>query len=510
MPLEYPIQEANVSSAFGAIYQGIRDFRSEVNKAKTTDELKKSSAAKQAKDLVMSFPVLCSDAVDPKTALMICKALEKQHTLTMQMLFTSIHLQGSNGADVIKKFHNNIDTEWDISDYMDYAAGAVANAANYGVGGSAVRAANSFFKLGTYGEAALADFKEQCRHYYPQSSFSESSISDYFVYSDIYGYDVHRSTSSLNEANDSDYQERNYELNRDNRDTSRKNAETNRLNYKLSREKYNTDKKTAARKDIRDFNYKKDRDKISDDQFNQQMALNYDRYEQDKLDSYHNYITKQLMPSDVQKANEIVPTLMLVRFSVQDDKAVETVREFVAGVKCRLISVPSEEIMEELSTHKKNKIDNLQFARATTKEISFAKDFMGAVKQAKLDAQKTVLSQTSQIWRDLQARSAMLKGQQAVHGRASAAEITTLVITKQESDFLKINYNIDLTNVNVARSFMKDYNLYAIIIADEQSEIINMISSECKHYQRLSYTAMERENRTSERQIVDILSKVQR
>jgi hypothetical protein len=166
--------------------------------------------------------------------------------------------------------------------------------------------------------------------------------------------------------------------------------------------------------------------------------------------------------------------------------------------------------MEELSTHKKNKIDNLQFARATTKEISFAKDFMGAVKQAKLDAQKTVLSQTSQIWRDLQARSAMLKGQQAVHGRASAAEITTLVITKQESDFLKINYNIDLTNVNIARSFMKDYNLYAIIIADEQSEIINMISSECKHYQRLSYTAMERENRTSERQIVDILSKVQR
>ena len=197
----YPLTEAS-SGAFGDIFQGIKDFRAEVAKAKSSSELKKSSIARASRDLVMSFPVYCSDAVSGDTMMTIGKAVERQAVSMLQMLFTAEHLQGANGRDVIAKFHNNMDDAYDISDYMDYAAGAVSNAMNYGINNRTLRAANSFFKMGTYDEAAefmKQQFLKDSTIFY-ESNFSDVPINEYSVSSDYKGYTVRRKPSILSEA----------------------------------------------------------------------------------------------------------------------------------------------------------------------------------------------------------------------------------------------------------------------------------------------------------------------
>ena len=554
------LNEVTSPGAFGAIFSAIKDFRSEVAKAKSTGELKKSSIARQAKDLVMSFPVLASDQIEPKDAFIVVKALERNFTTMLQQLFTSEYLRGTSGRDIIAQWHNNIDDQMDVSDYMDYAAGAVSALDNKGLGGALVRSANSLFKMGIYESADLKnDFADQSKKFYKEENLSETSINDYFVSSDYRGYHVKK--LPVNEANipilysKQQYADAASDTNIDAylnpgkgqkvRIDAMKAADSNEIqkaqllqtqqrdmdNYNFKNRDYNYMRARDQNDRAYDRKYRSTRDQLADkrykeeqkyqkskDRFNQSMAVK--QYELDKQ-RFRNqqdmerqrmnaeYITKQLLPTDVQKCNELVPTMLIVRYAVDDDSSIETVREFVAGVKCRLIAVPGQEMAEAIISYKENSIDKLQLSRATSKEISFSKDFVGAVQQAKIDAIKDNKLASSNTWRLLQSRAAKSNASRLLHGRNTAAAITSLVISKQEVDYIKMNYSIDLLNPREAMQIMNKYNLIAIVVTDAATEVARMLFDGNRMYSSYPYTALEREGRDglTGRQVVNLISK---
>lgn len=488
------IHQFNESSAgaFAAIYQGVRDFRKELAKTKSPNELKKSSIMRAQKDLVMSFPVLCTDTISPDIAMLLCKAIERNAVTALQQLFTASHIQGTNGVDVLGQFHKNMDNQLDISDYMDYAAAAVRNANNYKVGGSAVRAADSFFRMGSYGESAKAAFLEQSKEFYPVSSFSEKSLSDYLVTESYEGYDVREFNGTyLHEADTKKSLPPDLArgIRKANDDVSKSGKGKSAAEMELQAALGNASNNLSAAKN----------------QIEREKLLH--QIDNDMQNARHNYITKQLLPTDVQKINELVPSLMIVRFYVDDDKAVESVQEFVAGVKARFIPVPSEEVTEKIGNYKKGGINQFELARATTKEISFAKDFVSAIKDAKLDAMNDSLSQTSPVWRSLQARSSSSTARRLVHGRNTAAAITTLIITQQEVDYIKTNYRVSIDTVNEAVNFMAKFNLMGLVIANEQTEVARFILDGDRYFTNYTFTSLDRQAKNMDYQIANIIAK---
>lgn len=475
------------SGAFAAIYQGVRDFRKELAKAKSPDELKKSSIMRAQKDLVMSFPVYCTDTISPDIAMLLTKAIERNAVTALQQVLTATHVYGANGMDVLNKFHNNMDNQLDMTDYMDYAAAAVRNANNYKVGGAAVRAADSFFRMGSFGESAKAAFLEQSKKFYPESSFSEKSLSDYLVSESYNGYEVREFNGQyLSEAKG---------------DNNDKNAAFKNM---IGKNRNDSKKIKELEQQVRNLQVDAKGTAVKNDLERKKLLHQIDN---DMQTANHNYITKQLLPTDVQKINELVPSLMIVRFYVDDDKSVESVHEFVAGVKARLNIVTSEQITEKIGTYKKGGINQFELARATTKEISFGKDFVAAIKDAKIDAVHDSLSQTSPIWRSLQARSSASTAKRLVHGRNTAMAITTLIITQQEVEYIKNNYRIAIDSTNEAVSFMAKFNLMGLVIANEQTDTAKFIFDGDRYFTTYTFSALDRQARNMDYQIANIIAK---
>jgi hypothetical protein len=102
----------------------------------------------------------------------------------------------------------------------------------------------------------------------------------------------------------------------------------------------------------------------------------------------------------------------------------------------------------------------LNFIRATTREISFFKDFLFAVKRAKIDAvSKSGKGSNSKIWKILELRADKSKLNRAA-GRANVdcAAITSLIITKEEVELIKKSHRIDLTKPGTLVAIMRGYN----------------------------------------------------
>ena len=117
------LEEAGETTALSSAIKLAGNFSEELSKSKgksvNTSSLNRSSIMKASKELIMSFPVLCSDTITPETAMMITKAIERNCVTTLQLLFSSAYLKGNDGREVIKAWHNNMDDDISMDDYLD-------------------------------------------------------------------------------------------------------------------------------------------------------------------------------------------------------------------------------------------------------------------------------------------------------------------------------------------------------------------------------------------------------
>lgn len=516
----------NATAVITTIMSGISNFVKTMNtvsqdadesrskKRSNTNTLNKSSIMNVSKDLVMSFPVICSTSLSSDTVLMIQKAIEINCVTTLQMIFASASLQGNNGIDVIKQWHNNISGDVSMDDYFDYIESLGDGLSNLAIKSTF----ESVDYVKKYGPMMIAECKRN-EVFYPESSFSESSLLSFELSN---GRDGELNIKTVKEVY-TDPVTGNVPVTIG--DPSSPSGV--RVVY-LSPKEYNemvkngkmSDSLVKTLEDIYNKNYNREVDKEKNEMEKTKFVMDQIKTIQQQLDSKQAYIQKQLLDSDIKKANELVPSMMVIRYTALGKEIgftpganVKVVDEFVAGVKARLIGCDSVEIMDRIRLALENKVDLKNFIRATTGEIRFCKDFLLAVDQAKIEAKRnSKLSKTSPIWRALQNRSTKSVFKRISKKTNTAAAITTLVISSEEVNRLNTMYNIDLYNIPKLRQVMEAYNFMEVVIVDEALEVARFLfDNGDKYFQDYSFTALRKEVSESElKKVVNLMSSVNR
>lgn len=228
----------------------------------------------------------------------------------------------------------------------------------------------------------------------------------------------------------------------------------------------------------------------------------------DASDKNTSYFTKQLFDNDVKKCNELVPTLMVVRFMTPDTKCM--IRQFVIGIKAKLISMDSYDICDRIKVKNDDHKGLLKFLRATTREISFFKDFLLAVDRAKLDALAySRNSSNSSIWKMLERRSIKGNLRKGFQMKNDATRIATLVISQEEVEYLKKD-GVDIDSGKIAKVIMDAYGLLGFVITNDSMEVARFLWDDGSQiYEDISYRNLERESSESEyRKIINLMSKM--
>ena len=213
-------------------------------------------------------------------------------------------------------------------------------------------------------------------------------------------------------------------------------------------------------------------------------------------DDKRQYLSSQLLASDVKKANEMQPSLMIVNFYVNDsDRDLNIAQQIVAGVKSKLYPVASSDIINKMITKVVDSDTMLKLVKVSTREISFVKDFLLGLDDAKLDAlSKSRKGSGSAMFNALERRAIKGKIRNTLKLDNCAKAISTLVISVEEAEELKKYNNIDVMNPRIIAKFMEKMNLLYFVVVDTTSESINIFTDGDSDYEAYSFSALERES----------------
>lgn len=453
------LQESNLFSEF---LKGLNISKGTKNNAPYL----KGSISKYTKDLIMTFPVLCDDSLPPSTASMISRAHERHLVTLFELLFAASQFNAGDGIEVLKSIHKNIE-DMDLDDYIETLASFSDKAKN-----TSFSLAKENAKINS-AIREMVDALKVPQKSFPINSFNEKSLNNYMsvnlngnmIVKEV-GIDPDISMIDPNQMDD----------------------------Y------INKQKAQMNRNDLNNTLFK-----------NQEYKMRAKNMQNQSTDFEVNMLSKQLLDTDVKKANEMQPTLMIVRYNEVSsvDKSVSQ-RSFIAGVKSRLIPTDSMDIVERLIAKNKTKISFLNLIRATSGEIKLTRDFLLCINQAKIDAKNSVKKgQSAQVWKTLENLSVKNNWNKLYRKGNDATAISTLVINQETVNIMKKEYDFDIENPRNAKTIMDAYNLLAIIIADESIEVCKFLYNGNAQFEEQSYNYLEREsNDNSYKKVINLIGKM--
>ena len=367
-----------------------------------------TSISKSSKDLIMTFPVICSNTIDPKTATMVSKAIERKCVTMLQLLFAANAYDDSeNASDFIKNFHSNINIgNLSVDDYLD-------------ISDKIYKDVKPFMSESSLIGLVQEDMKNLPNERVLSDSINETSLQNFKIVDNFGEIMV------------------------------------------MTEEEHPLKTSTDIQKSL----------------------------SQMKKDEYERF-NKQLLDTDVKKCNEMVPSLLIINLSKDNSRT-----SAVVGVKARLIPTDSFDIIDRVYAKHNDSNTLLKLVRATTREISFCKDFLFGIDKAKIDVlSKSKKGSASGLWKTLERRSIKSNINKALRRQNNAMAITSVVITQDEADFLYKNYNIKLENVATARNLLAKYNLLSLVIVDETIEVCKFLFDGEDMFETLSFSNLERES----------------
>lgn len=215
------------------------------------------------------------------------------------------------------------------------------------------------------------------------------------------------------------------------------------------------------------------------------------------LKATYDTLNKSVLKSDIEKANESVPSLMIINFRVKSNYSGHpTINTAVIGVKAMIHYVSSEDMVNKVMLKNSDKNGLFNFIRATTREISFFKDFLFAVDRAKVDAlSKTGKGSSSNIWKLLELRANEAKRKKSLLSKdASCSAIATIVVTKAEVELIKKYHRIDISKAGTLKSIMRGYSIMCAAIIDDAVEKVDFLWDDgSQGFETYSFSSLERE-----------------
>lgn len=432
------------------------------------------SIASATSNLTLVFPVVVSSDMDITTAMMISKAIERKCVAMLQMLFSAFTINDAeNAIEYISKFHTNMK----MTDRMDFDSfvSYVDDFAKKLDENSPIVVDNSKY------DAIREDMKNNMNFYLDTNCINETSINDF----SIMPATIAGSRTVIKESK--------------------------------PRELTDEEKETATvmgdhiGKVINKYIDSKS-DKAAADAFKSRMQGSKDLADMKKNSA--EFFGKQIVPGDVKKANELMPTTMVINFVTPGKDGGEAIMtSAVIGVKAKMYPVTSMDIIDRLRSKNKDNNGFNNFIRATTREISFWKDFVFAVEKAKIDAlSSSKRGSSSYIWKLLERRALKSRIRRNFRMTNDATAITTLVISQNEVEWLLKNENMNMMNPYTARSIMESFNLMGICVVDESIEVAKFVfDTGDDDYEALTFSALERESSDSTyKRVVNLMTKMSR
>lgn len=470
------IHETVVADIFDTIKDGIQ-LVDGVVRPKTASVRKSSSLARATSGLTLVFPVVITNTLPIETASMIAKAIERKNVSMLQMAFSAYNITCATDAiEHLEKFHKNLNLgHMTLDDFMDTM--------------------ESLGESGTISAADQRAITEDCKHninYVLKPSVSENSLMSY-VESMVYGQ------THILEAIDS--------------------KEKARRKRAADAAQTNSDLLDRAQKE-RQFQQNLDIQKDKNDIARAKNNIDRDKNNLDALkargqaaDQQRQYLSNQLLSSDVKKANEMQPSMMLVNFYVNDkDRDLNIAQQAVCGVKSKLYPVDSADILNKIITKHVDSDVILKLVKVSSREISFVKDFLLGIDDAKLDSlSKSRQGSGSRIFKALERRAIKGKIRKSLRLENSAKAITSLVISSEEAEELKKYNNIDVMQPRTIIPIMEKLNLLYFLVVDSTSEAVYMLTDGDGEFESFSFTSLERDSGDSSyKKVINLMTKIAR
>ncbi len=529
------------------------------------------SLVKAANNLTLVFPVIASKTISINTDILIMKAIERKAVTMLQMVFSAIQIADKNVEDVygyLAKFHKNLPTsDFSVDDIMQISDTISAMAESGEIPESAkdkmLRQLNEAAAL-----KAIADDMKKNTNYYMEDSINEASIGSYRISNSNMGTTVITeafdkkgnyvfgigpdgkpfvpqeflndifNTEDLNpvdreklrvlakqyqneknidyafwRALGKDFEAEKLELTNQKKLEYEKELQKMKAEYDKAsaEEKAEIDRRMANFKSTIDkamVNYKASKDKELEDYKNQK---NWQKDQLSMAKARFDMLKGQVLDSDIKKANELQPSMMIINFYVNNDKdRLEVIKDAVIGVKAKLYPMDSQEIIDRIDKKSEEQSLLVRFKRVTTRELSFFKDFLFALDKAKIDVvERNNKGSKAKLWQTLETRARAYKAGKYA-GSASAAPITTLVVSQDEVEYLKKFKGIDLESYKSARKIFDGYNFMCICIVDESLEVAKFLFDTGEdNWEVLSFTSLDRESSDATyKKVVNLMTKI--
>ncbi|MDD3122015.1 MAG: hypothetical protein PHC62_00700 [Candidatus Izemoplasmatales bacterium] len=268
---------------------------------------------------------------------------------------------------------------------------------------------------------------------------------------------------------------------------------------------------------ISDFVYKRNGMEdmvIEADTRDKDMQSAKDRFDQDRTARSANMDTfkNQLTTSDVKKANELVPSMMIVNYMNRDPNGEVRNNQAMIGVKSKIYPIDPNEMTNKIISKNADNNFLMKLVKVSTREISFFKDFVFGIDQAKIDAiSKSKRGSASKLFKVLERRS--LTGRvRKVLGRSNITKpIFSICISREEADYLKNYNNVEVDSPKVIIPIMEKLNLMYFVIVDEANETAKFLLDGDTEYETLSFSSLEKEvSDGGYRKVVNLMSKMSR
>lgn len=444
---------AHIMDIWNALVDISKDSKDAKDKRSKGPMKANSSIAKASSNLTMVFPVLCSRGISIEAASMVSKALEKNAVSMMQRLFASWQLADS-----------------DVKSLADYISKFHGNLS------TRVASLDDVFRL----EDSVGNFKANGSHKFSEANMA---LAEAAVKEDMRNINFYLAESVNNAP----------------------------LTSFIVHEKNNVDQNVSA-----DFSTNIGINNFGTSNSTAKALKDLGSLKKSEAE----YFKNQVLDSEYKKANELMPTMMTVNFYTKevngDNTTVVPYENAVAAVKAKLYPISSNDIVNHLSDKMGDKNWLTNFLRASTREISFMKDFVLAIDKAKIDALS--LSDrnrtTDKMWKVLERRAITSRLKRAMRrpDSASVAAITTLVISQEEVEYLRKHHSIDIEKVSAILNLFESLNLMCVCIVDESLEVAKFIYDEQEPmWETISFTHLEREaSDNTYKKVVNLMTKISR
>lgn len=489
------IHETVINDVFDTIKDGIA-MKDYLTGNRSVSVRRSNSLARATSGLTLVFPVICTNTLTIEIASMLAKAIERKNVSMLQIAFSAYNITNATDAiEHLSKFHTNLDTgKLDLDKFMDMMEAL----------------GESYFD-----KSIINMINEDCKrniNYVLDDNINETSLLEYSQITDTMGR-----TKVIQEKGKSPIEIRNGTIRTQN-DTIRTNNDTTRTgdNFYFNQIKANqTQTQIDNQKAASDQQHQDNVDRLTNDKEKEKtrkkewkknydqkdrhhddtMDATYDKMAQTATDQIRQYYTQQLLPSDVKKANEMQPSLLLVNFYVNDaDRRLNIAQQAVAGVKSKLYPVDSADIITKIVTKHADSNVLLKLVKVATRELSFVKDFLLGLDQAKLDAlSKSRRGSGNALFKALERRAIRGKIRKSLRMENSAKAISTLVISAEEAEDLKKYNDLDIMEPRNIVPIMEKLNLLYFVVVDTTAESVSIITDGENEYESYSFTSLERE-----------------